>query len=80
MYRILLSILLLCSVLFSESLVQSVFNNYQSTVVRVRNINNDTEIGFGTGFIVSENGVIVTNYHVVEGAERVEVITIDDEK
>src|SRR5437667_5442669 len=31
--------------------------------------------GVGTGFIVRSDGVIVTNYHVVEGAQSITVIT-----
>ncbi len=31
--------------------------------------------GVGTGFVVRADGVIVTNYHVVEGAQRITVIT-----
>jgi len=31
--------------------------------------------GVGTGFIVRSDGVIVTNYHVVEGAQKITVIT-----
>ncbi|EMO12340.1 trypsin [Leptospira santarosai str. CBC523] len=30
---------------------------------------------FGSGFFVHEKGYIVTNYHVIEGAESIEVIT-----
>jgi S1-C subfamily serine protease len=31
--------------------------------------------GVGTGFVIRSDGVIVTNYHVVEGAQRITVIT-----
>ena len=35
---------------------------------------NSTQQGIGTGFIVSKDGNIVTNYHVIEGASKVSVI------
>jgi len=41
---------------------------------------NETPGGFGSGFIVEPNGVIVTNYHVVEGADKVEVTLNDGRK
>src|SRR5439155_7968112 len=31
--------------------------------------------GVGTGFIIDPDGIIVTNYHVVEHAQRITVIT-----
>lgn len=35
---------------------------------------NSAQQGIGTGFIVSKDGNIVTNYHVIEGARKVSVI------
>ena len=72
MHRILFFILLSISLIFSEEWVKSIFQNYQSAVVRVINLNNDKVVGEGTGFIISDDGVVVTNYHVVSGAEVVE--------
>jgi serine protease Do len=38
------------------------------------------DLGFGSGFLVDPNGVILTNYHVVENAESVEVSLTDGRK
>src|SRR5262245_55997664 len=40
----------------------------------------DGNLGFGSGFIVDPQGVILTNYHVVEGADQVEVTLTDGRK
>src|SRR5262245_37370465 len=37
-------------------------------------------LGFGSGFIVDPKGVILTNYHVVDGADQVEVELKDGRK
>jgi S1-C subfamily serine protease len=43
-------------------------------------VNVVTDGGEGTGFVVREDGVIVTNYHVVEGAtSQIRVLTSDQE-
>ena len=35
---------------------------------------------FGSGFILTEDGYVVSNYHVVEGAQTLSVITYDDQE
>ena len=40
----------------------------------------DGNLGFGSGFIVDPQGVILTNYHVVDGADQVEVTLTDGRK
>ena len=40
----------------------------------------ESQGGFGSGFIVESNGVIVTNNHVVEGADKVEITLNDGRK
>ncbi len=36
-------------------------------------------VGFGSGVIISDDGYIVTNNHVIQGAERIEVV-LDDKR
>jgi len=39
-----------------------------------------TAVGFGSGFIVDPNGIILTNHHVVDGADQVEIQLRDGRK
>jgi len=42
--------------------------------------NPNPQLGFGSGFIVDPKGVVMTNYHVVAGADEVEVTLADGRK
>ena len=39
-----------------------------------------TGISSGTGFIISQDGYVVTNYHVIEGGKKVTITTHNDEE
>ena len=47
----------------------SIFNPYHTILDR-----DDTVASLGSGFIIDERGYIVTNYHVIQNAENIEVI------
>src|SRR5438552_9800636 len=53
----------------------------QQSVVRVRRVQQekegDTVKGVGTGVVIVDRGIILTNLHVVDGAERVQVVFAD---
>jgi serine protease Do len=40
----------------------------------------DVTIGFGSGFIVDAKGIVLTNYHVIENADLVEITLTDNHK
>ena len=49
---------------------------YQQNVNAVVSIR--TQNSSGTGFVISADGYVVSNYHVVEGATSLQVITVDE--
>ncbi len=52
-----------------------VVKQVEKAVVRI-----DTDAGLGSGVVVADDGLILTNYHVIEGARRVEIILRHGEK
>jgi 2-alkenal reductase len=58
-------------VLLEDALVQ-LYEDVSPGVVSIQ-VYAETGSGLGSGFVVDKEGHIVTNYHVVEGAQRVEV-------
>lgn len=48
--------------------IPTLVDRYGDAVVLIR-----TATGLGTGFVISDRGHVITNYHVVEGATRISV-------
>ena len=50
---------------------------YTVSIESTKYTSTGVSIGYGTGFILTENGYIITNYHVVENAKTIIVYTYD---
>jgi S1-C subfamily serine protease len=61
---------------YSET-ISAVVNRVAPSVVNIRVANHDGRSGGGSGFIIAQDGFILTNSHVVRGAREVE-ITLHD--
>ena len=61
---------------YSRTLVAAV-DRVGPSVVRVEISRNGRRAGAGSGVIVSPDGLILTNSHVVQGARRVGIVTLD---
>jgi S1-C subfamily serine protease len=63
--------------LFDEEQVHQIYDRVSPAIAEVsvdqRTGDSHTQIGFGSGFLVDQEGHIATNNHVVEGGDRVRV-------
>jgi 2-alkenal reductase len=59
-----------------EQTMANVYNNVSNSVVAI-SVESGFEAGEGTGFVIDQQGHIVTNYHVVQGAQEIIVNFLD---
>jgi tetratricopeptide (TPR) repeat protein len=79
-FLMLFSILLLCVAVFSSSLAEenlpTIVKRIQPSVVVILTYDKNGKIlGQGSGFFINDKGNVITNRHVLEGADRAEVKT-----
>lgn len=76
---LMLALLLGARPLVAQTTAREIASKARPAVVRITAIAGAREIGQGTGFFVSSDGRLVTNRHVVEGADRLRVDLADGE-
>lgn len=63
-----------------RELTASEISKYSESVVKIISTLNDGSTSQGSGFIISGDGRIATNYHVINGARTLEIIFNDNSK
>jgi S1-C subfamily serine protease len=75
---VILGLVLFSCTINVEDTVPDLVKKVQRAVVTVRTYDeNGQSLGLGTGFFINRNGVLITNYHVLQGASQVNVLTAD---
>ena len=75
-----LFLILTFSFLLSGKLERQIYRSYTDAVVEVLNMVDGESFSYGTGIIVDEKGIIVTNAHVIEKAEEIKIRTKSKEE
>ena len=66
-------ILLIHSLITSQDWVVELNKKYSPATTIIAVAYNDGSVGFGTGFNVKEDGLVITNHHVIESAKKIKV-------
>ncbi len=67
---------------FDDDMLRKFFpdENFPKPFLKIPNPKPEARIGLGSGVIIDPNGYIVTNYHVVKGADDIRVVMADGRK
>ncbi len=60
----------------TEMTISEIYKTYSDTIVSIE-VQTTSGTGAGTGFVITEDGYIVTCYHVIDGATAIAVTFID---
>lgn len=63
-----------------ESFSKIIKNILPSVVTIITYGRNNKRLKIGSGFFVNKNGDVITNFHVVKNASRIEIITFDERR
>lgn len=73
---ILIVIAIIAGLMYFKFNITEDIETIKNSVVMIKTYDKKgTEISTGSGFCVADNNYIVTNYHVIEGANKIEIIT-----
>ena len=71
-------IIFLSTFAYAEDWINNTYKKYSNTIVRIEGYKDGELQTTGNGFIINNNGSIVTNYHVISGAETITITTISN--
>ena len=61
-----------------EQSAEKIFKNFSEAVVFIGGMTTSGEFGFGSGFLISPSGLVVTNYHVIGDVNKLVVALLKE--